>query len=532
MDATTAKGTTILSKKHTRRKFLEVAGASAAWITLAGTLGCEPAERSSKAAPPKNAPSKTTPLARSEDVRIFRSPIEQPEDEWIFRSRPDLRPPAVRVDSQAHDTAPGYVFVAPKKGAGQYGTLMVDDRGQPVWFRPLLNKENYPMDFKVQQYRGEPVLTWCDSRVVGGHGFGEYVILDSSYREITRVQAGNGYMGDHHEFLITPRDTALLTIYDLVRGDLSSIGGLRDGKVWDSIAQEIDIETGEVLLEWHSLDHVSVDETYAELPEDPEEDFCYFHINSIDIDHDGNLLISSRNTFTVYKVDRETGEIIWRLGGRKSDFEMGLGTQTRYQHDARRQPDGTITIFDNGGVHLDGESFGIVLELDMEQMTATLAQRYAHPEDRFADTQGSVQILPNGNAFVGWGSAPSFSEFGKDGQLLFSASFPENYQSYRAFRFEWSGHPTDGLGFVAERESEDEVTVYVSWNGSTKVAAWEVLACPGPEQLEPLGAVPREGFETAITVHTTEPYVGVQARDNSGRALGTIKAVKAIEPEA
>ncbi|MDQ3568867.1 MAG: arylsulfotransferase family protein, partial [Actinomycetota bacterium] len=165
-------------------------------------------------------------------------------------------------------------------------------------------------------------------------------------------------------------------------------------------------------------------------------------------------------------------------------------------------------------------------------MTATLARRYAHPEDRFSDTQGNVQTLQNGNVFVGWGSAPSFSEFSEDGELLFSASFPDSYQSYRAFRFEWSGHPTDGLGFVAERESKDQVTVYVSWNGSTKVATWEVLAGPDPNELESLGALPRAGFETAITVRTTEPYVGVQARDSSDRTLGKIQAVNAIELQA
>ena len=511
-----------MKKRHTRRKFLEAAGAGATWITLAGTLGCEPDERSSKA-----APSKAAPLTRSEDVRVHRSPIEQPEDVWHFRSRPDLRPPAIKVDMRERGTAPGYVFVAPKKGDGQYGTLILDNSGEPVWFRPLQNRENYPMDFKVQQYRGEPVLTWCDSKVIGGHGFGEYVILDTSYREITRVQAGHGYKGDHHEFLITPRNTALLTAYGRVRGDLSSIGGPKDGMVWDGVAQEVDIETGEVLLEWHSIDHVGVEESHADLSEDdPLKAFCYFHINSIDVDHDGNLLISSRNTFAVYKVDRETGEIIWRLGGKKSDFEMGPGTRTRFQHDARRQPDGTITIFDNGALKTDKLSRGIVLRLDEDAMTATLVKEYPNPDKKLSGTQGNVQVLPDGNVFVGWGSAPSFSEFSKEGELLFDANFPPEAESYRAFRFEWIGRPSNGLAMKVERESEDELTVYVSWNGATEVAEWQILAGPGSEQMDPLGSVPRKGFETVITVPTTEPCVGVQARDSAGRALGTVKAVK------
>jgi hypothetical protein len=126
------------------------------------------------------------------------------------------------------------------------------------------------------------------------------------------------------------------------------VGGPKDGRVAQGIVQELEIESGEVLFEWHSLDHVGIDETYAKVDQIPGPDLDYFHINSIEVDHDDNLIVSARSTFAVYKIDRETGEIIWRLGGKKSDFEMGPGTRFAYQHDARRQPDGTITIFDNG----------------------------------------------------------------------------------------------------------------------------------------------------------------------------------------
>jgi hypothetical protein len=376
------------------------------------------------------------------------------------------------------------------------------------------------MDFKVQRYRGEPVLTWWEGKVVGGHGFGEYVILDGSYREIRRVRAGNVYGGDHHEFLITPQDTALITIYHPVPVDLSSFGGPEDGMVLDGIVQEIDLATGEIVFEWRSLEHVELDETYFKL-------FDYFHINSIDVDHDSNLLISARNTCAVYKIDRRTGKVLWRLGGKKSSFEMDPRTRTRYQHDARRQSDGTITIFDNGSLEFNEQSYGLVLELDEDDMTSTLVREYPHPEGRLVGTQGNVQVLPNGNVFVGWGSGPLFSEFSRDGELLFDARFPPEVESYRAFRFPWSGYPSDDPALAAESGSGDELTLYASWNGATEVAGWQVLAGPAPERLEPVGsAAPREGFETAITVRTVEPYVGVQARDGSGRVLGTSRAVK------
>jgi hypothetical protein len=176
------------------------------------------------------------------------------------------------------------------------------------------------------------------------------VIFDGFYREIARIRTGNGYNGDNHEFLISPQDTALITIYNPVRRDLSPVGDPKRGVAWQGIIQELGIETGEVLFEWHSLHHVGLDETYTRLLQDGGPGFDYFHLNSIDVNHDNNLLISARETTTVYRIDRNSSEIIWRLGGRKSDFEMEPDTRFAFQHDARRLPDGTISIFDNGSL--------------------------------------------------------------------------------------------------------------------------------------------------------------------------------------
>src|ERR687890_2169156 len=349
-----------LSRKFTRQKFLGAVGAS---IALLNIPGCK------------------------EDRQTHHSPPAQPSEVRSFRSRPELSPPAIEITAQAHHTAPGYIFVAPKKGAGQDGPMIIDDQGQLVWF----SKNRYATDFKVQTYQEELVLTWWEGKVVAGHGVGEYVIFDSSYRKIDRVRAGNGYQGDLHEFYITPEDTALLTAYVPTQTDLSQIGGPEDGTVWDGIAQALDPETGEVLFEWRSLDHVGVQEPYREPPQDPSTALDYFHINSIDIDFDGNFLLSAKGTSAVYKVERETGEILWRLGGKESDFEMGPGTRFAYQHDARRQRDGTITIFDNGAspkVH--EQSRGIVVELEMDGMSATLVREFTHPNELLSTSQGNV----------------------------------------------------------------------------------------------------------------------------------------------
>jgi hypothetical protein len=488
-----------LSGKFTRQKFLGIVGAGAAYISLLNLPGCRV------------------------DQQSHHSPPGQPNDVRTFRSRPDLSPPYIEITTQAHDTASGYIFIAAKKGSGQDGPMIVDDLGRPVWF----SKDRYATDFKVQRYKGNPVLTWWQGRVVAGHGLGEYVIFDDSYREITRVQAGNGQRGDLHEFSITPHDTALLTAYLATQTDLSPIGGPEDGVVWEGIAQELDIETKEVLFEWRSLDHVGVEESYRKPPQDPKTPLDYFHVNSIEVDFDGDFLISAKGTSAVYKVDRESGEILWRLGGKESDFEMGPGTRTVSQHDARRREDGTITIFDNGAPpQVHEQSRGIVVDLDMDQMSATLVREYTHPQKLIATSQGNVQVLPNGNVFVGWGSSPFFSEYTKDGQLLFDAEFPGSAQSYRAFRLPWKGNPGDEPALAVERGSDDRVMLYASWNGATEVETWEALAGPDPNELESVVTSPRHGFETTLTVRTSEPYFAVQAKSASGQVLGATRAIK------
>jgi hypothetical protein len=516
-----------MSPKFTRRRFLTVLGAGAACLAVTGSAGLALLERFARVRP-LHTP-RVGPLRASKVWLLPDASPANPERPWAFNSRPDLSPPAVEVSREAHeDTASGYVFVSPQEDdTGQGGSLIVDDGGQVAWFRPLRGTSGRAMNFGMQTYRGEPVLTW-------GETPGVYVIFDDSYHEIARFGAANGYNGDHHEFLISPQDTALITIYNAVPKDLSSVGGRKDGLAVQGIVQELDIETGEVLFEWKSLDHIGLDESYGKPGEDlgyPGID--YFHINSIDVDHDDNLLISARKTSAVYKIDRNTGEVIWRLGGKKSDFEMGEGTRFAYQHDARRLPDGTISIFDNGSTVFENglpkaveESRVIIVDPDERKMRASLVHEYTHPDGQYADAAGNAQVLPNGNVFVGWGRALAISEFSREGELLFDARLPPGNRTYRAFRSAWSAHPSVRPAVAAKRISEDGVEVYASWNGGTEVESWEVLAGPHPDQLETLGTVPRDGFETAMVARTPDRYVAVQARDRFGQTRGTSRPVE------
>ncbi len=437
-----------------------------------------------------------------------------------WHTRPDLRIPALTVVHSEGTASTHPIFIAPYNApVGQVGAVIVDNDGQPIWENPLAGKVT--TNFRVQRYRGEPVLTWWEGLIEYGHGVGEYVIADASYRTVRRVQAARGLRGDLHEFVITPRDTALLTSYVITGADLSSVGGSRKGTIQDAIFQEIDLASGRVLLEWHSLDRIPLEESYAPV----EANWDFFHINSIDVDGDGNLLISSRSTHTVYKLDR-SGAILWRLGGKSSDFEMTAGSNFAWQHDARRQPDGTLSLLDNGATPaVEKLSRGLILDVDEQAMTATLLRQYTHPKI-LSGSQGNVQLLGNGNVFVGWGEVPHVSEFDYSGRMLFDAVLGEKYQSYRAFRLPWTGLPAEAPA-IAVAEHGRQQTVYASWNGATEVRTWQLLAGGPTGDLEPVASTRSVGFESALHTASTGPHFAVQALDGSGTPLGRSNIVAA-----
>jgi len=471
-------------------------------------------------------------LAGCNDDKKSSSAAEQkgpPPPTQHFRSRPDLKPPPVDVVTSRSPSA-GYVFIAPKMKVAQAGPMILDNAGNVVWFNPL--DTDGVADFRVQTYHGRPVLTWWRGHAPMGVGNGYYVLYDDTYHEVGRVYAGNEGAGDVHEFLITDRNTALFPVYRRITTDLSRYGGPKEGRIFEGVVQEVDIATGRVLFEWHSYPAIGLAESYTPMPEALKEHkraapWDYLHVNSIDVDEDGNLLVSARNTHAVYKLDRKTGKILWRLGGKRSDFEMGPGTTFNWQHDARRQDHGTITIFDNGAAP-PVEKFTriLVLRADPGTKKATLVRSYHHPKRLLAPFEGNAQFLRNGNIFVGWGAIPDYSELDPNGNVLLDVKFgkgltkitepDQDADTYRAYRFPWVGHPTSRPALAV-----DGGTAYVSWNGATDVAKWALLTGPDIEHLEQAKRVAKTGFETAIPLPANAELVQVRALDRQGAVLGT-----------
>jgi Arylsulfotransferase (ASST) len=451
-----------------------------------------------------------------------------------FESRPDLKPPVVTVLKNGNGAASGFIFIAPKQKAPQRGPEIVDGNGQPVWFDPVAGPDQ-ATDFRVQTYRGKPVLTWWEGPIASpilGTGYGHYVIMDDRYKVIRRVEAGLGKdSADLHEFLLTPQGTALITAYKTVPGSLASIGGPKDGKIADSIVQEVDVTTGKVLFDWHSLDHVPIDESYIPLSgpgsPPPGNPYDYFHVNSVEKEPNGDYLISARNTSAIYELDGKTGAVLWRLGGKKSDFEMGPGTTFWWQHDARRHADGSLSLYDDGAAPAhESESRALWLRLDPAKKTATLVRADVSPDHILAGSQGNMQVLSNGNALIGWGAIPRVTEFNGDGKVVYDATFSNGDDSYRAYRFAWSAKPRTKPAVATAKGRGGTKTVYASWNGATSVASWQVLAGDDPKSLQRVGEPQTaSGFESTLRADTNADYIAVQALDAHRNVLATSAAV-------
>ncbi|MHB1569451.1 MAG: arylsulfotransferase family protein [Solirubrobacteraceae bacterium] len=457
-------------------------------------------------------PGSSGPLATQATARPAKPAATQ-----AFHSQPDLRPPVVKL-TRAGDPSAGDIFLD-AQAAPQAGAMIVDGHGRLVWFDPV-PKGQTATDVRTQTYHGQRVLTYWQGQVVAGHGSGHDVILNTAYQTVATVNAGEGYHADLHEFRITPQNTALITVYAPARANLRSVGGPRDGTVLDSIVQNVDIATGKVLWEWHALGHVPLTRSYSKPA--AGQPFDYFHINAIQELANGNILISARNTWAIYEINRHTGKVIWQLGGKHSSFKMGPRTQFEWQHDARLWPNGTVTVFDDGASPpIEKQSRAIRLRINTRTMRATLDRVYFHSPSVLAGSQGSVQPLAHGDTFVGWGAVPDFSEYSAAGRQIVNGALAAPAQSYRAYRSQWTGQPATPPAIAVTATGASALTVYASWNGATDVASWRVLAGPSASTLVAVAEAKRTGFEATIPVATSQPYIAVQAIGAQGNVLAS-----------
>jgi hypothetical protein len=458
----------------------------------------------------------------------FPNPPAAAADYESFHTLPGVQAPILSVTVPDRDPAAGYILTTNGPGPGQYGPLIYSAQGRLVWFNKLSGGDAAE-NLSEQAYEGRRVLTWWKGRVLLlGFGQGEDIVMNSRYQTVAEVSGGNGLKADLHDFQIGPHAVAYITAYNPIRCDLTAVKGSPDGAIVDTAIQEIDVKTGLVRWEWHSLDHIGAAESEVEVPTG-KSPWDYFHLNTIDPQPGGNLLVTARNTWAAYQLEHGTGKVLWRLGGNRSTFKMGPGTAMAWQHDGRVLPDGDITFFDDGSnPPIHRQSRGLRIRLDFKSRRARLVSAYTHRDPPLlAASQGNMQALANGNSLVGYGEVPAISEYAADGALLFDAHQPFDMSFYRAFRFPWTGRPLAPPSVLASLNTTGEETiVHASWNGATDVASWRVLAGKAPGSLAPQATIPASSFESSTTLPQKYAYVAVHALDAASRVLGTSPTVR------
>jgi hypothetical protein len=363
--------------------------------------------------------------------------------------------PPVIINS-VRNPAPGYIYIANFGMGSERSYLMIlDNDGKPIKYKkvPLPG-----FDFKMQPSGLITNAHIITSHIPQGWGWAEAFmeVMNENLDVIDTVQCKGGYIADFHDFKILPNGHYLLISYDPQPIDMSQVvpDGDPNAIVLGSIIQELDADKN-VVFQWRSWDHIPLEDSYAPLTGiavDP------VHINAVELDYDGNLLISSRHLSEITKISRETGEIIWRLGGKKNMFtfinehEENAPTYFSYQHDIRRQPNGNITLYDNGNQHPTPYSRAVEYKLDETNMTAELVWEYRNNPDIYGETMGSTQRLPNGNTVIGWGGVTQghiriVTEVNPQGEVEFELSFPKGVSfqttSYRAYRFPYPPNRPD-----------------------------------------------------------------------------------------
>jgi hypothetical protein len=453
---------------------------------------------------------------------------------YSFVSAPRLHPPKLEVLERHAGLTPGdflvtNVGIEPASGTqavGESGPMVLDGDARPIWFRNVPRDRGIVLDFDQETYLGQPVLMWVQGRTL--------VVVNRHYRRIATLQARAPWFIDGHEAEIVGGDVWVTVARYVPDQDLTAHGGPRRGTVLDCAAQEYQLSTGRLLRTWDVLNPGGNPRVPLSASKQPVTGSLWdpYHLNTIQPLPGGDLLASMRNTWSVYLISPASGRIMWTLGGKQSSFTLGPGAQFAWQHDARLTSPGQggvgahvqLTLFNDdccaawsGGQpsQLEGPSEGMVLDLDTLTGTATLGGAYLLGAPGTSRFLGSMELLPGGNALVGWGSLPYFSEYSPAGQKLLSVKLPGADKSYRAlFTSTWVGTPYyPPSGAVRGR------IVYASWNGATQVASWEVLAGGAV-----LASARRTGFETAIRLPRSYRAYMVRALNARGKALGTSRS--------
>jgi hypothetical protein len=445
---------------------------------------------------------------------------------WHFHTRPHLHPVADCVSRPAVGTAPGLIFTTPSPVSHQqHGPTIFDNQGNVVWYHPMPYKSVHNLSLVTYHNRRLLAVHVQHRRGKPGDHHAAVLLFNHHYQRVARITARNGYQMDGHEFQVRGNAAWFGANHSII----DPVSGL---PVLEYVVQKINIATGDLLFEWHSLPQIQT--SYSYVPPHAGKAWDYFHGNAIEPLPGGGFLLSGRNTSAVYHISA-TGKVKWTMGGKHDTFGIAArhpNWQFCFQHDVREVRTDTLTVFDNGGKGPGCPRHKARVEEFAYDPSTGVAHRttkyssYAASRGRqgyFAWAVGSARFLQNGDLMVSWGTTGRITEFTPTHRVDFDLTLAQ--KTYRGIRWPWFGNPTDRPA-VATSRVRKHINVYASWNGSTRVRWWRALAGADRRHLHPVEArVRRDGFETHISLHSRARFVAVRAIGKHGRVLADSAAV-------
>jgi outer membrane protein assembly factor BamB len=394
---------------------------------------------------------------------------------------PDFPVCDITVFDEPEDGKLFLATITPRNAAPQPCYIMILEKdGTPYFFRKIPGRV---VDFKKQP-NGLLSYAWTKP------GPDYFHTLDNTYSEVDSYTTVNGYELDSHDFVMLPNGHVMMIADDPEIVDMSGIveGGHPQAEVIGSVIQELDA-SGNLVFQWRTRDFFDILDTNVDLT---GRRIRYSHVNAIEVDHDGHIMISSRHMSEITKIDRDTGQIIWRMGGNRNEFTL-VGDTLWYsrQHDIRRIDNGNVTIYDNGNLNDPRESRSLEYELDEENLVATRVWEYRNDPPIYAGAQGSSRRLPGGNTLIGWGNCryADITEVRPDGSIAFEMYLPTGLNTYRAFKEDWEGtaaapyawaDTTGGeLRLHFTKFGDDDVKRYYVYRGTDPSPAWKAYVTCG-----------------------------------------------------
>lgn len=363
---------------------------------------------------------------------------------------------------------------------GEHPYLMIlDNTGAPIWYKRL---QNASLDFKRQK---DGRLTYKAPIPIPSAG---HFAMDSTYAVVDTFYVPTGYFVDMHELQVLPNGHYFLIGNRIIEEDLSDLvpGGNPKAQIICNHIFEMDADDNPVFV-WNTRDHLRlVDAPHVDLT---EMTIDFAHVNAIEIDLDGHILISCRHQESIVKIHRQTGRILWQLGGENDDFTWTNDThRISYQHDIRVLPNGDYTLLDNGTFHSPPFSRALQLRVNTENWTVTKIWSYVNPSGAVSQIMGGAQRLDNGNTLINWGY--NQTEVTQDGALAFGFQFFEPVVSYRVFRFPWD--VIAPVPYLVLDPQSSRITLLFNKFGDSDVAYYKIYAgqTPRPEQVIATSAEP------------------------------------------